>query len=282
MQVCFLYTPFHDLERPIYRATRDGQSQGPATSSLAPPSVRGRRDFMGTVVTAPSASSQYVRIASPLHTILVLVVQAALALRTMIRVGHMSTAANVDRVQLYERTILFQLLMFGLVLLGVKLSGSPLASVLGDRWRSVSEVFRDAGIGVAFLFVSVMLGAVVGGHGAAADRAVQFLFPHGGTEIAFWIIMSVTAGICEEAIYRGYLQRQFMALTKNAPFGIILSAAVFGMSHAYQGFGHAFQIALLGVLSGMLAHWRKSVRPGMFAHALQDILGGLLAGRMGH
>jgi hypothetical protein len=155
---------------------------------------------METAVASPSAPRQYARIASPLHTIMVLVAQAGLALRTMMRVGQMGDAANVDRVQLYERTMLFQLLMFGLVLLGVWLNGSPLATVLGDRWRTIRDVFRDAGIGVAFLVVPIVLEAIFGGHGAAPDRAVQFLFPHGGVETALWILLSVTAGICEEAI----------------------------------------------------------------------------------
>jgi len=237
---------------------------------------------METAVTAPSAPGQYARIASPLHTVIVLAAQAGLALRTMIRLGHMGTAVNMDRVQLYERTIMSEWLMLALVLVGVWWSGTPLATVLGNRWRSVREVLRDAGIGLAFLLVPVLLGSIMGGHGGAPDRAVQFLFPHGGVEIALWILVSVTAGICEEALFRGYLQRQFMALTKNVSLGIIFSAAAFGMSHAYQGLGRAFQIALLGGMSGMLAHWRKSVRPGMFAHALQDIMGGLLGGRMGH
>jgi membrane protease YdiL (CAAX protease family) len=239
---------------------------------------------METAVAEPSAPNQYPRVASPLHTILVLAAQGGLAFRAMMRMDQMRTAANVDRVLLYERTILFQLIMFAFVLLGVWLSGSPPGSVLGDRWRSFQEVLRDAGIGVAFLIVSMMLGSIIGSHaqGAAPSRAVQFLLPHGGAEIALWIVVSLTAGICEEAIYRGYLQRQFMALTKNAPVGIFLSAAVFGVSHAYQGLGHAIQIGLLGTMSGILAHWRKSVRPGMFAHTLQDILGGLLGGRMGH
>jgi len=200
----------------------------------------------------------------------------------MNRIGHMGAAADVDRGRLYERTLLSEWLLLALVLIGVWWSGSPLAAVLGDRWRSVSEVLRDAGIGVAFLFASTMVGSILRGHSGAPDRAVQFLFPHGSVEITLWILVSVSAGICEEAIYRGYLQRQFMALTQNAPLGIILSAATFGMSHAYQGFGRAFQIALLGVMSGILAYWRKSVRPGMFAHALQDIMGGLLGGRIGH
>lgn len=237
---------------------------------------------METVLTAPTAPDQYARIASPLHTILVLAVQGGLAVRTMIRLGHMGAAANVDRVQLYERTLMSEWFMFALVLLGVWRSGAPLAAVLGDRWRSIRGVLRDAGIGVALLFASVMLGAIFGGHGAAPDRAVQFLFPHGGTEITLWILLSVTAGICEEALFRGYLQRQFMALTKNAALGILLSAVMFGLSHAYQGLGHTMQIGVLGAMSGILAHWRKSVRPGMIAHALQDIMGGLLAGRIGH
>jgi membrane protease YdiL (CAAX protease family) len=177
---------------------------------------------------------------------------------------------------------LFQWLMFGLVILGVWLSGSPLATVLGDRWRSVREVLRDIGIAAAFLVLSIMLGSILGSHmqGGAPDPAMQFLFPRGSGEVTLWISLSVTAGICEEAIYRGYLQRQFISLTKNVSLGIMLSAAVFATSHAYQGFRHAVEVGVAGGMAGILAHWRKSVRPGMIAHALQDILGGLFAGGM--
>lgn len=90
------------------------------------------------------------------------------------------------------------------------------------------------------------------------------------------MVLSLSAGICEESLYRGYFQRQFMALTKSVPAGILLSAAAFGGAHAYQGFRPAFQIGLLGAMAGVLAHWRKSVRPGMIAHTLQDVLGGFV------
>ena len=99
--------------------------------------------------------------------------------------------------------------------------------------------------------------------------------PHGGREIVWWIGLSLTAGICEETLFRGYLQQQFIALTRNAPAGILLSAALFGGAHIYQGAGMALQIALLAAMLGTLAYWRKSVRPGMVAHTLQDVLGGL-------
>ena len=231
-------------------------------------------------VEAPAAAPNCSRIASPIHTLLVLAAQAGLGYRAMHRLGQIH--GSIDRIQLYERTILFQLLMLAVVLVGVRLHGSPLATVLGGRWRSLVDVLRDAGIGVAFFFVSMTALAVIHGHGGGSDQTVQFLLPRGRLETGLWIAVSMTAGICEEAIYRGYLQRQFVALTKNVPLGITLSASVFSMSHAYQGLTRAIEILLLGAMSGILAHWRKSVRPGMFAHAIQDILGGLLGGRVGH
>jgi membrane protease YdiL (CAAX protease family) len=100
---------------------------------------------------------------------------------------------------------------------------------------------------------------------ALGRNAIASMLPHRGIELTFWIALSVTAGICEETIFRGYLQRQFMALTKSAPAGILLSAAIFGAAHAYQGFRMTILIALYGAMFGILAYWRGSVRPGMIA-----------------
>jgi uncharacterized protein len=95
--------------------------------------------------------------------------------------------------------------------------------------------------------------------------------------MSMWILLSVTAGICEETVFRGYLQRQFMALTKSVPIGILLSAVAFGAAHSYQGLAGAARIGLQGALLGILANWRKSVRPGMIAHAWGDAFAGALA-----
>jgi uncharacterized protein len=120
---------------------------------------------------------------------------------------------------------------------------------------------------------TVTVTSIFGSHARKDDRATQFLLPQGGVEITLWVALSIMAGICEEAVYRGYLQKQFMALTKNIPAGIVLSALAFGVAHSYQGFARASLISLMGAMSGILAYWRRSVRPGMIAHALQDVLG---------
>lgn len=222
------------------------------------------------------------RIAHPLHTIALLAGEAVMVIRAAMRAEQMRNAVDLNRVRMYERTMLTEWLGFAFVLFGVWLAGSSFATVVGERWRSIRDVLRDLGLGVAFSIVSTIVLSMFGPHGGGDQRAIQFLLPHGRQEMALWVALSVTAGICEEALYRGYLQRQFMALTKNIPAGILLSAVAFGLAHSYQGWARAATIAVEGAMLGAMAHWCRSVRPGMIAHAWKDAWAPLLMGAMKH
>jgi uncharacterized protein len=231
---------------------------------------------METDARAETSSAAFQPVAAPWHTAVVLAVIVVLVLRGWFQAEHMRTMANPNHIRLYNRTILFEWLTLALVLVGVWLHGSPLLTVMGDRWRSVSQFLRHVGIALVFLIATIAFTSIAGSHGSAGDQATQFLLPHGRIEIALWVLLSITAGICEEAIYRGYLQKQFIALTTSVPAGIILSALAFGLAHSYQGFARASMISVMGVMSGVLTYWCRSVRPGMIAHALQDVLGAFI------
>lgn len=56
---------------------------------------------------------------------------------------------------------------------------------------------------------------------------------------------------------------------------MVVQALAFGLGHGYQGWKLMSLIAVYGLCFGLLAHWRRSLRPGMVGHALQDIAGGL-------
>jgi len=188
------------------------------------------------------------------------------------------------RTHLYLRIILIEFVILAIVIFGVRLRGASLRAIFGHRWVSASQALRDLGLGVALLLASTILVSLLSGHqgGSTPDQSIDYLIPHTFLEILLWVCVSSTAGFCEEAVYRGYLQHQFSVLTHNVPAGIFLSAVIFAAAHAYQGLQRASLIGLAAILSGMLVHWCGTVRPSMFAHALQDAFAPLLLKLMRH
>ena len=108
---------------------------------------------------------------------------------------------------------------------------------------------------------------------------MDVLLPQTLPEILAWIATSVSAGFCEEYVFRGYVQRQLLALTRSGAGAVVGQGLVFGLMHAYQGWRPVLVIIGMGILFGMLAAWRKTLRVGMVAHAWQDIWAGWLSVR---
>jgi membrane protease YdiL (CAAX protease family) len=104
-------------------------------------------------------------------------------------------------------------------------------------------------------------------------NAAQGLLPRGILESLVWIPVALSAEFCEEVAFRGYLQKQFRAITGSAGWAVLFQAIVFGIGHLYEGVGPVAKITLFGVLFGLLAVWRRSLRPGMIVHAWSDIFG---------
>ena len=130
--------------------------------------------------------------------------------------------------------------------------------------------------------MAIIVVSVLSSHSRPADGTIAFLLPQTPLEMTLWVAVAIVAGISEEAIYRGYLQRQLAALTQSVPAGVLVSAAIFGGVHAYQGWSRAVVIAISVILFGAVAHWRGTVRPGMFAHGLQDAIAPLLLKLLRH
>jgi CAAX protease family protein len=228
------------------------------------------------------ASDTYPLVASPIHTILVLAILGAWAFFGRTTANQMRATAHPHRIHLYLLTLFFEWCLFVFVMAGVRRSGASARVILGDRWYSFRQVLRDIGIAVSFWIVSGVILFVLGWLLRVTGHNMQFMLPQGRLEIALWVALSVTAGICEEAIFRGYFQRQFMAMTKSVPAGIVISAAAFGAAHAYQGIRMVILISVYGAMFGILAHWRRSIRPGMIAHAWQDSISGVIAAATRH
>jgi CAAX protease family protein len=159
---------------------------------------------------------------------------------------------------------------------GLRRTGTKLRELIGGRWRSPKDVALDLSLALALLtawkIVEKGWDRWIGpGHAAS----IQTFLPQRAGEILLWVGVSVSAGICEELVFRGYFQKQFEAFTHKRGTAIFLQAGLFGISHGYQGLEQCAKIALFGALYGVFALWRGSLRPGMIAHAGGDILSGI-------
>jgi len=223
---------------------------------------------------------QYELLTPPVITIAFLAVLLAISFSGS---GAQHRIAGRGRAALYMITIGWEWLMTGTIFIAVKRYGHRIRDVIGGRWETFEDFLLDMGIAAIFWFLSA---AVLVGIAYAtgmnrpenlerARNATSFLMPQSQLELLMWPLLTCTAGFCEEVIFRGYLLKQFAALTHNAWLGMAISSLIFGLSHGYQGPKLMFVITIYGMMFAMLAHFRKSTRPGMMAHAWQDTLAGL-------
>jgi hypothetical protein len=211
------------------------------------------------------------------HTVVIVAVLLALSIlgAGSKRPGLVTHTHNPQR---YLLTILIEWLFVLFIWYGLRLRGFRLSQLIGGDRFTFLTVIRDLGIGILFLICSNII-LVILAHlfSAAPNQAIRNILPSGRAEILVYLFLSLTAGICEEIVCRGYLQTQFAALTKSVWAGLAIQGVIFGMAHGYQGVKFMIIIAVYGCLFGLLAKWRRSLRPGMVGHALQDGLVGLLA-----
>jgi uncharacterized protein len=239
------------------------------------------RRFMTTIVTT-RVDLQNPKLIAPLwHTGLLVVIFAALALcgalfqhRASVDPGMLQQHPSV--VPLYLSLIAMEWGLFLYVRKGLLLTGFSMRELLGGRWASLRDIVVDLILAAAIwgLWTLILLtwNRWLGpGHAAS----IQTLLPRGGAETMLWIGVSVSAGICEELAFRGYFQRQFAALAHRRWLALCAQAVLFGVSHGYQGIEACTKIVLFGLLFGVLALWRRSLRPGMVAHAWGDIASGI-------
>ncbi len=91
-----------------------------------------------------------------------------------------------------------------------------------------------------------------GRHSEPAVPSTVVLLPRSLPERRLFALVGVTAGVCEEWLYRGFFLAVGAALLPQLPTGglVVLAAVAFGAAHAYQGLPG---VLTTGVLGGVLA-----------------------------
>jgi membrane protease YdiL (CAAX protease family) len=191
----------------------------------------------------------------------------------------MSDLSRDHRPVLYILQLQLQWLLFLIMVLGLFAAGTRFKDLVGRRWRTQSDFLRDLGLGLVLVIAQIVVAVIIVSLIWPAHRQPKDpLDPRTMTDLLGFIPIALTAGFSEEAIFRGYLQRQFHALTGSPLVAIIVQAAIFSLAHGYTLPAYDLIAKFIsGLLFGAMAFYRKSLLPGMLAHAAQDCLVGVVS-----
>jgi len=108
------------------------------------------------------------------------------------------------------------------------------------------------GISLLFLFLLIFFSKKVRTNisNALNDESIQFLLPTTFGERLLFLFVAITAGVCEEIIFRGVM----LYYLNHLPFDLsllvigIISSLLFGVVHLYQGWKGVLLTTYLGAI----------------------------------
>jgi len=190
---------------------------------------------------------------------------------------------SADRLALYAWTIVFQWTAVALVGWRAWANGYTrvdLGLVTHGRFGLVSPSVIGGVVLATFQWFNLRrLGRLPEKLRAKFQSLAERLFPQSPTEMLFYVALAVTAGICEEFLYRGFA---IAALTHAAAPSwavIALSSILFGLAHIYQGRGGLVSTLFIGTVFGIARIGYHSLVPVVCWHVAVDVIAGVAGPR---
>ncbi len=202
--------------------------------------------------------------------------------RRIRQIMRMPETTKRDRLALYASTVAFQWIAAALIL-----------------WRTSSHGIPAARLGLAVpnialtMTISILLAALILANQLVSLRRLALrpaesqgilpqlalkIFPRDNVERLAFLAVVATVAVCEELIYRGFVQRVLEDWSGGFLIvGILGSAVLFGLAHIYQGRRGLFSTFVVGLLFSAIRAWTGSLIPSMIAHFIADMTAGLLA-----
>lgn len=185
----------------------------------------------------------------------------------------------VERVRFYRETMAVEWLFLILLIAAWFDFGRPIADLGFVRSTGpgfwAGAVFCIAATAYLFYAWRSMKKATAeekAKHAASFGDLVHFV-PHNRRELNNFYAISVTAGIVEEIVYRGFVI-WYLGQVMPVWGAVVVSSVAFGLGHSYQGASGAVRTGLVGLAFGVLYVVTGSIWIPIIAHAVLDILQG--------
>jgi membrane protease YdiL (CAAX protease family) len=193
------------------------------------------------------------------------------------------SVSAAERISLYTSTIAFQWIVVAVTAWRAwahGFSAAQLGLVTGNVWVVNAAALVGAVLLTTFQWLNLrrmgrMSQKVRGRLQALAER----ILPQSARERIPFFALAVTAGVCEEFVYRGFAMAVFRRVGLPSWSVVVLSSILFGMAHLYQGRSGLVGTTLLGLLFGAARSLFGSLGPVVVWHAGVDIVAGLAGPR---
>lgn len=103
--------------------------------------------------------------------------------------------------------------------------------------------------------------------------------PTNRREEKMWVVLSLSAGVGEELVWRGVLPALIAAVTGSMALGITLSILSFALAHAIQGLRSVLAIAAIAAAFHALVFISGSLYVAMLVHFVYDVIAGFAYAR---
>ena len=110
-------------------------------------------------------------------------------------------------------------------------------------------------------------------YSSAALKSFSYFFPATWTERRWWVFVAITAGVCEEILFRGFMLHYLHVFpwTLNLTVALLISSVIFGCNHLYQGVGGVAGSAIVGFLFGLLFLLTGNLLLPIIFHGVVDL-----------
>ena len=188
-----------------------------------------------------------------------------------------------ERISLYASTIAFQWLAAGVAAWRAWAHGFS-ATQLGlssrSPWASIAAAIVGGGILAVLQWLNLRrMGGMPEKTRARLQALAERILPRSAGERVFFFALAVTAGICEEFLYRGFAMAALARSGLPVWTTVVISSLLFGVAHLYQGRSGLLGTTLLGLIFGAARVGFSSLTPVMVWHAAVDVIAGIAGPR---
>jgi membrane protease YdiL (CAAX protease family) len=193
------------------------------------------------------------------------------------------SVSTTERLSLYASTIGFQWAMVAVVAWRAWVHGftaAELGLVIDAKWRVLSAgIVGGAGLAGLQWFNLRRMGRLPATSRGLLQPLAERIFPQFAVEMLPFFALALTAGICEEFLYRGFALGALLRAGLSVWEAVLISSFLFGLAHLYQGYGGAVGTMLLRGLFGTARISYHSLVPVVFWHSAVDLTAGVAGPR---